>query len=106
MEIYAQGTADDSEPFGYQERWAEMRYHASSVTGLMRPGVSGSLAIWNLAQQFTSLPELNEDFIAENPPVDRVITAPSEPHFLFDAWFDFTAVRPLPVFSTPGLLRL
>ena len=35
-EIYAQGTAQDDEVFGYQEAWADYRYKPSRVAGEMR----------------------------------------------------------------------
>ena len=34
-EIYAQGTATDSEVFGYQERWAEYKYKPNIITGCL-----------------------------------------------------------------------
>ena len=35
-EIYVQGTAADNDVFGYQERWAEYRYHPTMITGLFK----------------------------------------------------------------------
>ncbi len=105
-EIFAQGTDDataDAAVFGYQERWAEYRYKASQITGVMRSAAPSALDVWHLAQDFATLPVLNETFIKENPPVDRVIATPAEPHFLLDAYFDFVHVRPMPVYSVPAL---
>ena len=85
-EIYAQGTSADDAVFGYQESWGEYRYKPSQVTGLMRSNASGSLDGWHLAQEFSSLPVLNTTFIQDNPPVDRVIAVPSEPHFIYDSF--------------------
>jgi len=103
-EIYAQGTSADDEIFGYQERYAEYRYKPSQVTGLYRSNATGTLDIWHLAQNFSALPTLNDAFIQDNPPIDRVIAVPSEPHMLLDCYFDYVCHRPMPVYSVPGLI--
>jgi len=105
-EIYARGDANDNLVFGYQERFGEMRYHPSMVTGLFRSTSSGTLDLWHLAQKFTSLPTLNSTFIEENPPVDRVIAVPASTgkQLLLDTLFDITAIRPLPMYGVPGLI--
>lgn len=102
-EIYADGSANDDNVFGYQERWSEYRYKQSRVTNLYRSNVAGSLDIWHLCQDFASLPTLGDTFIQENPPVDRVIATPSEPHFQMDAYFKMTHARPMPTYSIPAL---
>ncbi len=103
-EIYYQGTGDDDDVFGYQERWAEYRYKPSMVTNAMRSNSSAPLDTWHLAQDFGSLPSLNNDFIEENPPVLRVIAVATQSHFLLDTFFSFKHARPMPTFSTPGLI--
>lgn len=104
-EIYAQGSEADSTVFGYQERYAEYRYKPSQITGKFRSSVvNGSLDKWHLSQFFTNAPTLNEEFIIENPPIERIIAVPSEPEFLIDIGFRYTTVRPMPMFGTPGLV--
>lgn len=103
-EIYAQGTADDNGVFGYQERYAEYRYKPSMITGKLRSTDAQSLDVWHLAQRFDSLPKLNQDFIEENPPINRVIAVQNEPQFFADFWFDLKTSRPMPVYSVPGLV--
>jgi len=103
-EIYAQGTPQDNEVFGYQERWAEYRYAPSLITGKLRSVDSGSLDVWHLSQDFSSLPALNSSFIEEDPPIDRVVATPDEPHFVFDAWIECVTTRPMPMYSIPGLI--
>ena len=103
-EIYAQGTSEDDEVFGYQERYAEYRYKPSKITGLMRSEAATSLDVWHLSQDLDSLPPLNDSFIQEDPPIDRVIAVPSEPHFLADFWFNLKCDRPMPVYSVPGMI--
>ena len=111
-EIYCVGTGGagtDEDVFAYAERWSEYRYKPSQCTGLMRSVVSPgneSLDTWHLAQDFADVPQLSSNFIVEKPPVERVIAVPSEPHFLVDMFFNFRCVRPIPVFSVPGLRRL
>ena len=58
-EIYATGDPEDFEVFGYQERWAEYRYHPSMITGKFRSTAAGTLDAWHLAQRFVSRPTLN-----------------------------------------------
>lgn len=104
-EIYAQGSEADTTVFGYQERYAEYRYKPSQITGKFRSSiVNGSLDIWHLSQFFKNAPTLNEEFIVENPPIERIIAVPSEPEFLLDIGFRYTTVRPMPMFGTPGLV--
>lgn len=103
-EIYAQGTAADDDVFGYQERFAEYKYKNSIVTALFRSNATASLDAWHLAQEFSALPALNASFIEENPPIDRVIAIPSEPHFILDCYFDCKYTRPMPMFSIPGMI--
>jgi len=107
-EIYAQGSANptaDAGVFGYQEVFAEYRYKPSQITGKFRSNtVGGSLDSWILTQDFASLPALNASFIVEDPPIDRVIAVPAEPHFIFDSYFNLKCARPMPVYGVPGLI--
>ena len=104
-EIYATGNPDvDDDVFGYQERWAEYRYFPSQITGKFRSTDPQPLDVWHLSQKFDALPVLNEEFIIDQPPLDRVIAVPSEPHFLFDSYIDLKCARPMPVYSVPGLI--
>lgn len=103
-EIYTQGTADDNGVFGYQERYAEYRYKPSMITGKLRSTDPQTLDVWHLAQKFDTLPKLNQDFIEENPPINRVIAVQNEPQFFADFWFDLKTSRPMPVYSVPGLV--
>jgi len=103
-EIYAQGIAADNDVFGYQERYAEYRYKPSVITGEFRSDHATSLDVWHLSQDFSALPVLNSTFIEENPPIDRIIVTPAEPHFLFDSYFKFNCARPMPVYSVPGMI--
>jgi hypothetical protein len=106
-EIYADGNTTDEDVFGYQERWAEYRYHPATISSLFRSTAAGTLDAWHLSQNFTSLPTLNNTFIVDNPPVDRVVAIGSGANgaqFIFDSFFDIKAARPMPLYSVPGLI--
>lgn len=106
-EIYADGSSNDGNTFGYQERWAEYRYNPSEITGLMRSTAALTIDQWHLAQRFTALPTLNAQFIQETPPLERALAVGSGAggqQFIFDAVFTNRAARPLPMYSVPGLI--
>jgi len=106
-EIYCTGTATDDQVFGYQERWAEYRYKPSQITGYFRSTAAGTLDAWHLAQEFGTLPVLNDEFIEDTPPVERVVAIGAEANgkqFLFDAFFNVRQARPMPLYSVPGLI--
>lgn len=104
-EIYAQGTTADDEAFGYQEAFADYRYKPSRVSGVFRsnnPG--GSLDAWHYADNYNALPVLGETWIDEpKSRIARTLAVQDEPQFIADFYFDATYVRPMPVYSIPGL---
>lgn len=104
QEIYAQGNEQDSGVFGYQERYAEYRYFPNTITGEFRSTYAQTLDYWHLAQKFDSLPVLNDEFIQDKPPVERVVAVQSEPQFIFDSYFKMKCARPMPVYGVPGLV--
>jgi hypothetical protein len=106
-EIYCTGTATDDDVFGYQERWAEYRYKPSQITGYFRSTAAGTLDAWHLAQEFGTLPVLNDEFIEDTPPVERIVAIGEQANgkqFLFDAFFNVRQARPMPLYSVPGLI--
>jgi hypothetical protein len=106
-EIYVRGDSNDNSVFGYQERWAEYRYYPSRISGLFRSTASGTIDAWHLAQRFTALPTLNNTFIQDTPPVDRIVAvgaAANGKQFIFDSFFDCKKARPMPMYSVPGLI--
>ena len=107
-EIYAQGdtTTHDEKVFGFQEAWAEYRYKPSKATGLLNPSVSGSLGYWTLTNNFASLPTLGQTFIEQDRnAIRRVLqTGSTGPDFICDFAFQDVAVRPMPLYSIPGLI--
>lgn len=108
-EIYCQGTATDEEVFGYQEAWSEYRYGQSMVTGAMRSNYDQSLDIWHYADYYESLPTLSDEWIEETQKnIDRTIAVQSdlENQFICDFYFDANYIRPMPVYSVPGIERI
>ncbi len=96
------GTNND-DVFGYQERYSEYRFMNSRLTNLMRPDAAGTLASWNLSEDFASLPTLGATFIESNTstPLDRAIADSSEPQFITDMYIKIKAARPMPLHGTP-----
>lgn len=106
-EIYAQGTDADNQVFGYQERYAECRYHPSIITGKMRSTYAQSVDVWHFAQKFDALPALNGEFIqdqASYQAIKRISAVQSEPQFYLDVYLDLKCARPMPVYGVPGML--
>lgn len=98
------GSGASEEVFGYNERYAHLRYKKSMITGKMRSNDPASLDAWHLAPEFGSQPTLDSTFIVENPPLDRCIATPTEPHFIYDSFISYQHTRPMPVYSIPGFV--
>jgi len=103
-EIFVDGSANDDLVFGYQERYAEYRYKPSQISGLFQSDATASLDPWHLSQDFATLPTLGQTFIEEDPPLDRCIQVPTEPHFIVDTYLSLKCARPLPTFGVPGMI--
>ena len=109
QEIYAQGNAKDTEVFGYQEAWADYRYHPNIVTGEMRSNYQQSLDAWHYADYYEELPMLSSTWIQEGTEnIDRTLAVQAETshQFIADFYFDQTWTRPLPIYSVPGLTSI
>lgn len=103
-ELYVSNSSGtDDAVFGYQERWSEYRQKKTEIVGKFNPDVSGSLSMWHLAEDFSSLPSLNTTFINSTTPMSRVQAVTTEPDFIADLWFEYKSARPLPVYSVPAL---
>lgn len=106
-EIFAQGTEQDDEVFGYQEAWADYRYKPSRVAGEMRSSATASLDVWHLADYYSELPKLSDGWIKEDGKIlDRVLAISSEvsDQFFADFYIQNRSTRPMPVRSIPGLI--
>lgn len=107
-EIYYQGTSTDDEVWAYNEAWSEMRYKPSRVSGMFRSNHTTSLDVYHLSEEFGSLPPFNDEFIEDNTQevLDRCLTVTSSvaDQFQTEIYFRFITARPMPVYSTPGLI--
>jgi hypothetical protein len=106
-EIYAQGTAQDNEVFGYQEAWADYRYKPNRVAGEMRSAYAQSLDVWHLGDDYSQLPKLSDQWIREDKAnVNRVIAVSDQnANQLFaDIYIQNRTTRPMPLYSIPGLI--
>lgn len=65
-EVYATGSIDDDETFGFQDRYDEYRRAESQVHGEFRHILSD----WHFARNFGSLPVLNDTFVTAQPTVE------------------------------------
>lgn len=106
-EIYAQGTEADEEAFGYQEAWAEYRYKPSRVSSAFRSNYQTTLDSWHYADYYKQQPILGSTWIDETREnVNRTIAVQDqlEDQFIADFYFANTMVRPMPMYSIPGLI--
>ena len=117
QEIYADGTGSptaepptgDFSVWGYTPRYESYRHRVNQISGEMRsniPGDQNRLDQWHFGLDFSARPQLDSSFIEDDPePILRNLAAALAPPFLVDAYFKTTAVRPMPKFATPGLVR-
>lgn len=106
-ELYAQGTDEDDEVFGYQEAWADYRYRPSRVTGEMRSQYAQSLDVWHLADYYSTRPSLSDAWIREDSAtVNRVLAVSDNvsAQLFCDIFVRCRATRPMPLYSIPGLI--
>lgn len=104
------GPNANEEAFGYQEAWAEYRYKPNRVSGAFRSNYDLTLDSWHYADFFDGNPRdfvVQADFIAETDVnIDRTLAVSSdiEDQFLADFFFKCDCVRPMPLYSIPGLI--
>ena len=104
-EIYLDGTSTDNEVFGYQEAWADYRYQPNIVTSEMRSNYAQSLDIWHWADDYSSRPYLDTDWIDEpTENVERTLAVQDQDQFFGDFYFGAVWTRPMPLYSIPGLI--
>lgn len=108
-EIYCQGNEADNEVFGYMEAWANYRYRNNQVSGEFRSDYPQSKAYYHYADYYKKQPILGPEWIqSDKSNFDRslAVTSDVSDQFDFDFWFDFTAVREMPMYSIPGIQSL
>lgn len=106
QEIYATSNdADNKKTFGFNERYAEYRYRPPEICGQFRSTYTESLDVWHLAEEFSSAPQLNADFIKNNTPIERSLeVTEGYPALKCDFWFDYQHTRPMMSYGVPATL--
>lgn len=103
-ELFAQGTDEDEEAFGYQEAWSEYRYGINRITNELNSDYDTPLDSWTYADKYDSLPTLSDEWIRETDAnVARTLAINSQDQFLCNFYFDQTWIRPMPIYSVPSL---
>lgn len=106
-EIYVQGNNDDEKAFGYQEAYSEYRMTPNRVCGKFRSNAEQTLDAWHYADNYSKLPTLSQEWLATDKSViDRTIAVQNQPQFIMDVLVENDAVRPMPIYGTPGLTKL
>lgn len=105
-EIYATGNEEhDNSIFGYQSCYSEMRYMPSFNCADMRD----TFSYWHLGRIFSTDPSLNAGFLTTNPKysggIRKDIFADQQSKGLLVQFGNVVkAIRPLPVYGTPGFI--
>lgn len=99
-EVYI-NSANLDDTFGYVPRYSEYKFINSSVHG----DFAGTLDFWHLGRIFDAEPSLNQAFIECNPS-NRIfaVTEDNVHHLWCHLYQKVSAVRPIPVFSTPSII--
>lgn len=107
-ELYAQGTETDDKAFGYQECWADYRMKPNRICGAFRSNATGTLDSWHYGDNYTSTPTLSQEWMKEgSAEIARTLAVENkvnEPQFIADFLVKNTTVRPMPMYSVPGLI--
>lgn len=107
-ELYAQGTKTDDEAFGYQECWADYRMKPNRICGAFRSNATGTLDSWHYGDNYSSTPTLSQEWMKEgSAEIARTLAVENkvnEPQFIADFLVKNTTVRPMPMYSVPGLI--
>lgn len=107
-ELFFDNTKDNTKDvFGYQEAWADYRYKPSRISGELRSTATNSMDIWHLGDNYANAPILGNQFLSETTQyLDRALAVPSTTanQFIIDIYTENEMIRPMPVYSVPGLI--
>lgn len=104
-ELYLTGTDSDEQAFGYQEAWAEYRMKPNRISGKFRSNATGTLDAWHYGDNYKETPSLSQSWMKEGDnEIQRTLAVDNEPQFIMDTIIDNTSVRPMPMYSIPGLV--
>lgn len=103
-ELYVQAGAeiDDEDVFGYQPRYSEYKYIPDTIHGSFK---ESPLDTWHMARIFDSEPALNADFVSSDDITHNIFAdTDTDTHKLYvQLYHDIRAIRPMPVFTEPGI---
>jgi len=96
--------------WGYQERWAELRYTPNEITGHLRSTSATPMDWWHYAEEFIAEPALNADFITDKTKetlARSLATLPTQwsAQIIMDVLHENTVARLMPMYSVPGITR-
>ena len=104
-ELFASGETTDETAFGYQEAWAEYRMKPNRVCGLFRSNAVGTLDSWHYADNYSTQPSFSQEWMKEGKAeIQRTLAIQNEPQFIMDILVKNNTVRPMPMYSIPGLI--
>ncbi len=105
-EVFAIGDEEhDNSIFGYQSCYAEMKYMPSMNCADMRD----TFSYWHLGRKFSSDPSLNAGFLTTNSAYSGgirkdIFAVQNEPGMIVQFGNVVEAIRPMPVYGTPGFI--
>lgn len=106
-EIYAQGTDEDNQVFGYKEAWQEYLYTNNRISGEMLSTYAQSLDTWHFGDDYSALPVLSNEWISEPVEyIDRCLAVQSSTshQFIADFYVEQVVTAPIPLNRVPGLI--
>ncbi len=110
-ELFVTGNpSNDDLAFGYQEAWADYRYKPNRLSGEF--SIDGASTVysslgqaWTYMDVYKSVPTLSDSWIRESDRnVAQTLAVQDKPQFIADFYFKVGTVRPMPVYSVPGLI--
>lgn len=97
--------ANDNVVIGYQEAWYWYRYKAARTSGEISSLYAQSLDVWQLGDEYTDTPVLSDEFLQETDQyLNRSLLIDTHHQFIADIFVNDIAVRPMPLYSVPGLI--
>ena len=105
-ELYATGDeSHDNSIFGYQSCYSEMRYMPSFNCADMRD----TFSYWHLGRKFSADPSLHAGFLTTNSAYSGgirkdIFAVKNEPGLIVQFGNVVEAIRPMPVYGTPGFI--
>lgn len=99
------GNSRDSQIFGFQGHYDEMRVKHDMVVGEMR-NYGADLSMWHLGRYFTNEPLLNGQFISMSTYENwkNSFAVQDRRPIIFHVGNRITAIRPMPYIAEPGLV--